>query len=486
MRCSFTVVCLVVAMVAVGLSGCHSTGTLASRSWTNSSFNPTTWRTGFQQTPSSLAAAPPALPAKPSTAFTPSYPSTSATGSLASSTFPPKVTYPTTPAGYTSTRSTRSTALGSTAKSQLMAPQTGRYGTSPIASSAPSGFANPVYQKTRSSAPLVQNPYRSTAPTVPRSNGSLAGGAAVATTSPYGSKMPSAYPSGLSSRQTPTAGQNLNTNSRYPAAIASSAAKASAPSYRNDPNSRYYTGPASKTATTTTPFGSPTMPKVVSGYPTTSPRLPVISTAKAPSGSYPNVRASTYTNNLSQPTGSTVPKSYTSPKSYTPAPVNVTAPVNSNMPVMSSPVNSNMPVMSSTTTTPPSSTYQPGANSYQPGANQYVPGQNRYTPAQNGYQIPAVRSTAPIQSGTQVPPMFPMVPPVTGNTNSMGSQAPGFRPGSTGTVPAYPPSTGSTAPISPYSAIPYSKTPSGWPLKTSSSSSSVVPAGFNQTAPILR
>ena len=221
------------------------------------------------------------------------------------------------------------------------------------------------------------------------------------------------------------------------------------------------------------------MPKVVSGYPTTSPGLPVISTAKAPSGSYPNVRASKYTNNLSQPTGSTVPNSTvpnsTVPKSYTPAPVNVTAPVNSNM-----------PVMSSATTTPPSATYQPGANSYQPGANQYVPGQNKYTPAQNGYQIPPVRSTAPIQSGTQVPPMFPMVPPVTGNTNSMGSQAPGFRPGSTGTVPAYPPSTGSTAPISPYSAIPYSKTPSGWPLKTSSSSSSVVPAGFNQTAPALR
>ncbi len=482
MRCSFTVVCLIVAMVAVGLSGCHSTGTLASRSWTTSSFNPTTWRTGFRQTPSSLAGAP---PAKPSTAFTPSYPSTSATGSLASSTVPPRVTYPTTPAGYTAPNST---ALGSAAKSPLMAPQSGRYGTSPISSRATSGFANPIYQKTRSSAPLIQNPYRSMAPTMPRSNGCLAGCAAAATTSPYGSKIPSAYPSGLPSRQTPTAGQNWSTNSRYQAAIASSAAKASPPSYSNDSNNRYYTEPASKTATTTPPFGSPTMPKIVSGYPTTSLGSPVISTAKAPSGDYPNVRASAYTNNPSPPTGSTVPNS-TVPKSYTPTPVNVTAPVNSNM-----------PVMSSTTTTPPSATYQPGANSYQPGANSYQPGANSYQPGansyqpgansyqpgQNGYQVPAVRYTAPIQSGTQVPPMFPMVPPVAGNTNSTGGQTPQFRPGSTGTVPAYPPSTGSIAPISPYSAIPYANTPSGLPIKTSSSTSSVVPAGFNQTAPVLR
>ncbi|MEA1950252.1 MAG: hypothetical protein U9N87_02625, partial [Planctomycetota bacterium] len=105
--------------------------------------------------------------------------------------------------------------------------------------------------------------------------------------------------------------------------------------------------------------------------------------------------------------------------------------------------------------------------------------QNGYTPAQNEYQVPAVRSTAPIQSNSQTTPdMFPMVPPATsGNTG----QAPVFRPGSTGSVPAYAPVTGSVSPASPYSS-----SQSTLPLNTSASSSSVVPAGFNQTAPLRR
>ncbi|MEA3341950.1 MAG: hypothetical protein U9R15_18460, partial [Chloroflexota bacterium] len=179
----------------------------------------------------------------------------------AATTAPPKITYPTSPASYTAPGST---TPGTVAKSALMAPQSGRYGqspiaSSPIASSAPSGFVNPVYQKPGSTSPLAQNPYRSTTPTAPSSNGSLGGPTTVATTSPYGN----------------------NTNSRYQAAISSSAARSSAPSYSNDPNSRYYTGsPTTSTASTAAaPFGTPKMPKVVGGYPATSSGSPVISTA---------------------------------------------------------------------------------------------------------------------------------------------------------------------------------------------------------------
>ncbi len=466
MRCSSTVVCLTISMLVVGLSGCHSTGSMASRSWTSSSFNPSTWRTGLKETPSSLAAAPPAIPAKPSTTAAPSYPNTSAISSVASRTSPPNISYPTTPASYS--------APGSTSKNPLMPPQSGRYGrspamTNPIAANPANGYANPVYQNSGASATLAQNPFRATAPTVPSSNGSLANPSAVATASPYGSKIPATYPSGLPNRQSTAAGQNPrvqnpSVNSRYQAAIASSSAKASTPSYSSDPNSRHYSGSPSTGTAAAPPFGSATMPKVVGGYPSTSPGSGVISTAKAPSDNYPNIKAPVYPKTPSYPQAPLQPNGSTASKSFTP-----------------SPVNANMPVTSSATTTPPSAGYQPGTNGYQPGANQYVPGQNKYTPAQNGYQLPAVRSTAPIQSGGQVPTMYPMVPPVTGSSNSSGGPAPVFRPGSTGSVPAYPPATGSTAPPSPYS-----NSKSGLPVKTSARTSSVVPVGFNQTAPTWR
>lgn len=393
----------------------------------------------MKETPSSLASAPPAFPAKPSTAATPSYPSTSASSSLASATNPPKISYPTTPAAYTSPGAT---ALGAAATSPLMAPQSGRYGQDPLATGAvassaatsnpPTGFVNPVYQNSGTTYPPVQNPYRLTPPTAPSSNGSLAA-------------------------------QNPSTNSQYQAALASSAAKAAAPAYSNDPNSRYYSGNESDASDTDPQFGSATMPKVASGYPSTSPAAPVVSMANAPSGSYPNIKAPAYPNTPSYPQTQTQPAASTASGSYAPSAVNVTAPVNFNS-----------PVTSRATTTPTSDAYQPGANGYQPGANQYVPGQNGYAPAQNGYQAPAVHYSDPIQSSSQAPPMFPMVPPASGSNYSNDSQAPAFRPGSTGSVPGYP------------SASPYSNNQSSLPVKTSSSTSSVVPAGFNQDATTWR
>jgi len=464
MRCSNTFVYLIVAILVVGLTGCHSTGVWDSKGWTTSSFNPVTWRMGIKPTPSSLAAAP---PAKPSLTATPIYPNTSDARSLASSTTPPKVEYPTTSASFNAPgfaaqnplmasksplSTTKSPLMASKSplsttksplatKSPLMAPQKGRYGgANSLASGSIVGYKNPIYNTPASSTPLqktplVQNPYQGSVPTIPQSNGSLATAAAGL---PYSPKTTPSY--------------NASTDSRYQAAVASSNSR---PTYSNDPNSRYYGSPAANPPTAP---GSATLPKVVNGYPSTSVGSPAVTTAKAPPSRYLAV----------------------------PSPVNVTTPANSNLPA------ANYPAPSPAVTTPPSASYQPGANSYQPGNNGYQPGANGYQPGNNGYQIPATRSTAPIQSGSQPvgydfgynspagksPAMEPLAPTAKG-------EAPPFRPGSTGSVEDYPRASGSAESSTPVGTYPNTQNTS--PVKTSINTSNVMPVGFNQdTLPLRR
>lgn len=390
---------------------------------------------GINTPPSSLAAAP---PAKPSLTAAPTYPNTADSKSLASATMPPKVEYPATAASFNAPGSAAKNPLIAATKTPLMAPQKGRYGEvlNPV-----SGYKNPIYNTPASATsfqrtPLVQNPYRASVPAIPQSNGSLA---APAVRNPIQS-MPNPVQNSVS------------TDSRYQAAIASSASRASASTYSNDPNSRYYAVPAAKT--TAVAPGSPILPKVVSGYPGTSTGLPVVTTAKAPASRYPVV----------------------------PSPANVTAPANSRLPA------ANHPVASPAIATPPSASYQPGANQYVPGANQYVPGANQYVPGVNSYQIPAVRSTAPIQSGSQpvgntilnssagkTPTLVPLAPTAKNNTTLP------FRPGSTGNVEGYPWASGASS-----TSGTYPSTQTSTPLKTSINTSNVMPVGFNQDSLLLR
>ena len=414
---------------------------------------------GINAPPSSLAAA---APAKPSLTAAPTYPNTSDTKGLASATMPPKVEYPTTAASFNANGSTAqnplmasksslSTAKNplmasksslSTAQNPLMAPQKGRYGEANSTAAGPTGgFKNPIYNAPASSTPWVKNPYNASAPAIPRSSGSLA--TAAGGGSPY------------------TVQNNVNTDSRYPAAVASSTSRASASTYNNDPNSRYYGVPEAAPATAP---GSPAWPKVVGGYPSTAAGSPAVTTARAPAGRYPAVSS----------------------------PVNVTAPANSNLPA------ANYPVASPAVATPPSASYQPGANGYQPGANGYQPGANQYypgntgyQPGNNGYQIPATRSTAPIQSGSQPvgydfgynapagksPAMEPIAP-------TAKNEAPPFRPGSTGSVEDYPWASGSAGSSTPAGTYPNTQGTS--PPKTSINTSNVMPVGFNQDPLPLR
>ena len=445
MRCSSTVVCLVLAILVSGLAGCHSTGAWNSPDWTTSSFNPVTWRMGVKVPPSSLAADP---PAKPSLAAAPTYPNTSDTKSLASGTTPPKIEYSATAAGFNAPASALSGSAGAT--SPLMAPQQGRYGaTNPLASNPVGGFNNPVYTNPASSPPLqnspvVQTPYRASAPAIPQANGSLA----TAASQPYAT-------------QDNVAQSNGYADSRYQASIASSDSRASALQYRNDPNSRYYEG---SEATAANAAGSADWPKVISGNQSTASAPPAAGSNYDPAAGYPGV----------------------------PSPVNVTAPANSGFPA------NNYPVTSPVTATPPSAVnnqsentgYQPGADQYAPGNTGYTPGDNGYTPGDNGYQIPATRSSLPVQSGSQstgsgfgysapsgqTPEMAPLAP-------NAGS-APPFRPGSTGSVPDYPWNSSSSTSSSTTDVYPNPQYAT--PVKTSINTSNVMPVGFNQDSLPLR